>query len=60
MSKYIVRCIFNGTGINLPISARNCDRAIDKARRCRLGKGASAYIVFDRKTGSMATVAVNR
>lgn len=60
MTKYIVRCITSGTGVNLAVSARNPHVAVDKAFRNRLGRKAACYVVVERKSGNPVHTAVNK
>lgn len=60
MSKFIVRCVVGGTGITLAPPARNPYVAVDKAMRDPIGRKASCFVVFERKTGTQVYVAVNR
>lgn len=59
MTRYIVRCLANGTHLDLACPGRTPDRAIWKAQKDRMGRKASAYVVYDRK-GHLVKVATNR
>lgn len=58
-TKYIVRCVTNGTGIDLQASGRNPQRALDNIARNKFAKNASVYVVYERKTGAIVHTAVN-
>ena len=58
-SKYIVRCVTSGTGVNLAVSARNAHVAVDKAFRNKLGRNAACYVVHERKSGAVVHTAIN-
>jgi hypothetical protein len=49
-SRYVVRAVFNGTNLSIPVSARNPQVAAAKAAVNRLTRKASAYLVFERRT----------
>lgn len=53
MTKFIVKCTFNGTSIALPISARTPEDAAARAAKKRLAKHASVFVVVERATKSV-------
>jgi hypothetical protein len=59
MTKYIVRCVTNGTKIDLQASGRNPQRALDNIARNKFARNAAAYVVFERKSGAIVHTAVN-
>lgn len=59
-SRYIVRCVTNGTSIDLQARGRNPHRALDNIARNPLARNAAAYVVFERKTGAIVHTAVNQ
>ena len=59
-SRYIVRCVTNGTTIDLQAPGRNPQRALDNVARNKYAKNASAFVVFERKSGAIVHTAVNQ
>lgn len=59
MTKFIVRCLAHGTHLDLALPGRNPDRAIWAAERHPIGRKASAYIVYERKTMNPVKTAVH-
>jgi hypothetical protein len=58
-TRYIVRAVTNGTGVNLAVSGRSPQVALDKARASRLGRKASAFLVFERASGTVVASGIN-
>lgn len=59
MSKFLVKAIFNGTSLTIPVSARTVDGAVEKVARRRLVKRASVLLVIDRRSGETRHVVLN-
>lgn len=60
MTRYVVQCVFGGTKTSIPASGHNPHVAVDKAKKSKIGRRASAFVVFERKTGNVVHAAVNR
>lgn len=60
MSKFIVRAITGGTGVNLQMNGRNPQAALARARKHRYAKTACIFMVFDRVTGFLLLTEVVR
>lgn len=52
--------IYNGTKTSFAFAGRNPQSAIDKARKDKLARKASAYIVHSRKTQKVVHVCLNQ
>lgn len=59
MTKYLVRCIYNGTSKLLAVQGRNEFVAIRKAKNSRLSKGCCAFMVIERASNSIVLTAAN-
>jgi hypothetical protein len=59
-SRYVVRAVFNGTSLSIPVSGRTPQAAAAKAAVNRLTRKAAAYLVFDRRTMQLAYTQVNK
>lgn len=59
MTTYIVKAIFNGTTLQVPVSAKQPEMAARKASRKRLLRRASVLLVIERSTGETKHVQLN-
>jgi len=59
-SRFIVKAVFNGTSLSVPVSARTAQLAAAKAAVARQTRAASAFLVFDRRTGVVVHAQPNR
>ena len=52
-TRFIVKAIFNGTSLRVPVSANHPATALYRAGKMKALKDACAFICYERKTGNM-------
>lgn len=57
-SRFIVKAIFNGTSLRVPISANHPMIALHKAKKLTALKDACAFICYERNTGNLVLASI--